>query len=129
MKVINNAVAAANTAVVAEALLAGARAGADLDALVTVMERGLGRVGDARAEAGPDARPRLHDAVQARAHAEGPAPLPARRQRRPGVRMELVEETAEILAEADERGLGEQDFAALLEVVEERAGARLEPRR
>ena len=41
---------------------------------------------------------------------------------------EMVETTEGILAEADERGLGEQDFAALLEVVEERAGARLEPR-
>ena len=43
MKVINNAVAAANTAVVAEALLAGARAGADLDALVEVMGAGRAR--------------------------------------------------------------------------------------
>ena len=42
VKVINNAVAAANTAVVAEALLAGRLAGADLDALVTVMQAGSG---------------------------------------------------------------------------------------
>ena len=37
VKVINNAVAAANAAVVAEALLVGKLAGADLDALVKVM--------------------------------------------------------------------------------------------
>ena len=32
---------------------------------------------------------------------------------------------AEILEAADERGLGEQDFAALLYVLEERSGVRL----
>ena len=42
VKVINNAVAAANTAVAAEALLAGELAGADLDALVTVIRAGSG---------------------------------------------------------------------------------------
>ena len=42
VKVINNAVAAANTAVVAEALLLGKRVGIDLDALVTVMRAGSG---------------------------------------------------------------------------------------
>ena len=45
-----------------------------------------------------------------------------------GVSTEMIEATEGILADAGERGLGEQDFAALLEVVEERAGARLEPR-
>ena len=39
--------------------------------------------------------------------------------------MELVEDTAALLAEAERKGLGERDFAALLEVVEERSGARL----
>ena len=42
-----------------------------------------------------------------------------------GAGMELVEDTAKILDEADARGLGEQDFAALLEVVEARSDARL----
>ena len=42
VKVINNAVAAANTAVVAEALLRGQAGGRDLDALVTVMKAGSG---------------------------------------------------------------------------------------
>ena len=42
VKLINNAVAAANTAVVAEALLLGKRSGVDLDKLVTVMKAGSG---------------------------------------------------------------------------------------
>jgi hypothetical protein len=36
-----------------------------------------------------------------------------------------VEETAALLEEAERKGLGERDFAALLEAVEDRAGARL----
>src|SRR5437868_4617861 len=42
VKVINNAVAATNAAVVGEALLVGARAGVDLDALIEVMGAGSG---------------------------------------------------------------------------------------
>ena len=42
VKLINNAVAAINTAVVGEALLLGKRAGLDLDALVEVMSAGSG---------------------------------------------------------------------------------------
>ena len=44
-----------------------------------------------------------------------------------GVRMELVRGDRRHPRRGGRRGLGEQDFAALLEVVEERAGARLEP--
>ena len=58
VKVINNAVAAANTAVVAEALLAGKLAGADLDALVTVMRAGSGASAMLELKAGPM---RAHD--------------------------------------------------------------------
>ena len=100
VKLINNAVAAANTAVVAEALLAGERAGVDLDALVQRDERGLGRVGDARAEAGPM---RAHDytTLFKLEHMLKDLRLCLEEAEAAGVRMELVAETAEILAEAD----------------------------
>ena len=101
VKVINNAVAAANAAVVAEALLAGSRAARPRRAR-DGDEGGLRRVGDAGAEGGADARPRLGHAVQARAHAEGPAPLP-RGGRGGGSQDGARRETAEILAAA-ERG-------------------------
>ena len=39
--------------------------------------------------------------------------------------MEFLEPVERILAEAVDRGLGEADFAALLEVLEQRAGTRL----
>ena len=93
--------------------MAGKLAGADLDALVTGDAGRLGRLGDARAEGGADARSRLEHALQARAHAEGRAPLPRRRPRRWAPRWGWSRTTARLLAEAERRGLGERDFAAL----------------
>jgi 3-hydroxyisobutyrate dehydrogenase len=126
VKVINNTVGAINTAVAAEALLVGKQAGLDLDALVTVMRGGSGGsvMLDLKAE------PMLsHDYTtlfklahmlkdvrlcREAAKAVGGGPL-----------MEFLEPVERILAEADEQGLGEADFAALLEVLEQRAGTRL----
>ena len=127
VKVINNAVAAANTAVAAEALLAGARAGADLDALVTVIGAGSGASAMLELKQGPM---RAHDytTLFKLEHMLKDLRLCLAEARAAGVRTEMIEATEAILAAANERGLGEQDFAALLEVVEERAGARLEPR-
>jgi 3-hydroxyisobutyrate dehydrogenase len=124
VKVINNAVAAANTAVVAEALLAGKQAGADLDALVTVMKAGSGASAMLELKEGPM---RAHDyaTLFKLEHMLKDLRLCLEQAEAVGVTMELVGETAEILAEAEQRGLGEQDFAALLEAVQERAGARL----
>jgi 3-hydroxyisobutyrate dehydrogenase len=127
VKVINNAVAAANTAVVAEALIGGARAGADLDALVAVIHAGSG----ASAMLDLKQRPmRSHDftTLFKLEHMLKDLRLCLEEVRAAGVSTEMIEATEGILADAGERGLGEQDFAALLEVVEERAGARLEPR-
>ncbi len=124
VKVINNAVAAANTAVAAEALLAGKRAGADLDSLVKVIGAGSGASAMMELKAGPM---RAHDwsTLFKLEHMLKDLRLCLQEAEAVGVRMELVEDTVEILAEAEKRGLGERDFAALLEVVEERSGARL----
>ena len=124
VKVINNAVAAANTAVVAEALVAGKLAGADLDALVTVMESGSGGSATLQLKAGPM---RDHDwtTLFKLEHMLKDLRLCLEEAKAVGADMELVQDTAELLAEAERKGLGERDFAALLEVVEERSGARL----
>jgi 3-hydroxyisobutyrate dehydrogenase-like beta-hydroxyacid dehydrogenase len=124
VKVINNAVAAANTAVVAEGLLAGKLAGADLDALVTVMRAGSGASSMLELKAGPM---RAHDwsTLFKLEHMLKDLRLCLEEAEAVGARMELVEDTAVLLAEAERKGLGERDFAALLEVVEERSGARL----
>ena len=76
LKLINNSLGAANAAALAEALLLADATGVDLDALVRGGPARLGRLGAAAAEVGADARARLHDAVQDRAHAQGRAPVP-----------------------------------------------------
>ena len=126
VKVINNAVAAANTAVVAEALLAGARAGADLDALVQVMRAGSGASAMLDLKHGP-MRARDYTTLFKLEHMLKDLRLCLEEARAAGVRTEMIEATEAVLAEANERALGDKDFAALLEIVEERAGARLEP--
>jgi 3-hydroxyisobutyrate dehydrogenase-like beta-hydroxyacid dehydrogenase len=126
VKVINNAVAAANTAVVAEALLAGARAGADLDALVQVMQAGSGASAMLDLKHAP-MRTRDYTTLFKLEHMLKDLRLCLDEARAAGVRTEMIEATEAVLAEANERALGDRDFAALLEIVEERAGARLEP--
>ena len=128
IKVINNAVAAANTSTLAQALLVGKATGVDLDALVKVMGAGSGGSAMLALKAGPM---RAHDytTLFKLEHMLKDLRLCLQAAEAARVRMELVEDTADIVAAADARGLGEQDFAALLEAVEERAGARLEPRR
>ena len=126
VKVINNAVAAANTAVVAEALLAGARAGADLDALVQVMRAGSGASAMLDLKHGP-MRARDYTTLFKLEHMLKDLRLCLEEARAAGVRTEMIEATEAILADANQRALGDRDFAALLEIVEERAGARLEP--
>jgi hypothetical protein len=69
VKLIGNAVAADNAAVVGQALLAGSP---DRRRSRRTHDRGgrrLGRLDDAGAEAPADARARLHDSVEARAPA------------------------------------------------------------
>jgi 3-hydroxyisobutyrate dehydrogenase-like beta-hydroxyacid dehydrogenase len=126
VKVINNAVAAANTAVVAEALLAGARAGADLDALVQVMRAGSGASAMLDLKHRP-MRARDYTTLFKLEHMLKDLRLCLEEARAAGVRTEMIEATEAILADANQRALGDKDFAALLEIVEERAGARLEP--
>jgi 3-hydroxyisobutyrate dehydrogenase-like beta-hydroxyacid dehydrogenase len=124
VKVINNAVAAANTALVAEALVAGKLAGADLDALVTVMQAGSGASAMLELKAGPM---RSHDwsTLFKLEHMLKDLRLCIEEASAAGADVDLIERTAALLAEAERNGLGERDFAALLEVVEQRSGARL----
>ena len=76
VKLINNAVAAANAHTLAQALVVGRATGIDLDALAQVMGAGSGGSAMLGPQGGPDARARLRHPVQARAHAQGRAPVP-----------------------------------------------------
>ena len=124
VKVVNNAVAAANTVLVAEALVTGSRAGVDLDGLVTVMQAGSGASAMLDLKAGPM---RAHDwsTLFKLEHMLKDVRLCIEEASAAGVDVELIDRTAEVLEAAARKGLGERDFAAVLEVVEERSGARI----
>ncbi len=124
IKLLNNAVAATNAATLAQALVVGARAGVDLDALIEVMSNGAA----ASAMLELKARPmRDHDyttlfkldqmlkdlrlCIEEGQAAGSPFPYAAL--------------TRELLTAATGMGFGEDDFAALLEPVERAAGTRL----
>ena len=106
-----------------------ARAGADLDALVTVIRAGSGASAMLELKAGPM---RAHDwsTLFKLEHMLKDLRL-CLEEARGGGRQHGVDRGRPRASSPrpSERGLGERDFAALLEVVEERSGARLEPRR
>ena len=121
IKLINNSVAAVNALTVAEALLVGAEAGVDLDALVTVMAAGSGAS-------------TMLELKQAAMRAHDYAPLFKLDHMLKDVRLCLAAAgvpfagaaaAEEALAEAAALGHGGDDFAALLAAVERRAGRTL----
>jgi 3-hydroxyisobutyrate dehydrogenase-like beta-hydroxyacid dehydrogenase len=124
VKVINNAVAAANTLVLAEALVVGRAAGADLDALVTVMAAGSG--GSAMLDLKADPL-RRHDytTLFKAAHMLKDVDLCLDEARAAGAPFPAADLARDALDGAVARDLGDADFAALLEAVEAAAGTRL----
>jgi 3-hydroxyisobutyrate dehydrogenase-like beta-hydroxyacid dehydrogenase len=124
VKVINNAVAASNAAVLAEALLVGARAGADLDALTSVMAAGSGGSTMLTLKAEPMRR---HDytTLFKLEHMLKDVRLCLEEAEAVGAPFQFAAQTKEILSAANGRGYGEADFAALIEVLEAAADVRL----
>jgi 3-hydroxyisobutyrate dehydrogenase-like beta-hydroxyacid dehydrogenase len=124
VKLINNAVAAVNAAVVGQALLVGRGTGVDLDALVEVMEAGSG----ASAMLELKSRPmREHDytTLFKLEHMLKDVRLCLEEGQAAGVPFPFAALAREILTAGRGRGLGDHDFAALIEVLEGEAGRRL----
>jgi 3-hydroxyisobutyrate dehydrogenase-like beta-hydroxyacid dehydrogenase len=125
VKLLNNTAAAVNALGVAEALVAGRAAGVDTDALRQVMAAGSGGSAMLELKAGPmlehDFDPlfklghMLKDVRHCLAEAE-----------RLGARMDLGRAAESTYAEAARKGLAEQDFAAVVAVVEAASGRRLD---
>ena len=119
VKVISNAVAATNRATLAQALVVGQGAGVDLEALVQV----IGAGGSANSTmVGLKAEPMLeHDYTtlfRLEHMLKDVAALPGRERRPRASRSRPPPLARELYAAAMGRGLAEQDFAAVLEVVE-----------
>jgi 3-hydroxyisobutyrate dehydrogenase-like beta-hydroxyacid dehydrogenase len=124
VKLLNNAVAAANATVLGEALVVGARAGVDLDALVAVMGAGSGGSAMLALKSGPM---RGHDytTLFKLEHMLKDVRLCLEEGQALGVGFPSAAHAREVLSTAMGRDLGDADFAALIEVLEGAANVRL----
>ena len=124
VKLVNNAVAAANAVTLGQALIAGKATGADLDALLSVM--GAGSAGSVMLDlkSGPM---RTHDyaTLFKTEHMLKDVRLCLEETEAAGVPFPAAADAREILAAAVGRGHGQDDFAAVIEALEGLAGVRL----
>jgi len=117
VKLINNTLAAVNAEAVAEALVLARRAGLDTEALLTVVGAGSGNSTMLDLKARPmlerDLDPlfKLEHMLKDVRHCLAEA-------RALGVEAPLAERAAELYSEADDRGLGGRDFAAVIDVTQ-----------
>jgi 3-hydroxyisobutyrate dehydrogenase-like beta-hydroxyacid dehydrogenase len=126
VKLINNAVAAANAATVGEALIVGRRTGVDLDALVEVMAKGSGGSAMLDLKAGPM---RAHDytTLFKLEHMLKDVRLCLEEGQAAAVPFAAAARARDVLVAALARGHGDDDFAALIEALEGFAGAEIGP--
>ncbi len=124
VKVINNAVAAANASVLGQALLVAAKADVDLDALIAVMGSGSGGSAMLNLKAGP-MREHDYSTLFKLEHMLKDVRLCLEEGQALGVPFPAAAEVGEVLTAGVGRGLGDEDFAALIEVLEGLAGSRL----
>jgi 3-hydroxyisobutyrate dehydrogenase len=124
VKVLSNAVSAVNCATLAQALVVGRRAGVDLSALLEVM--GAGSANSTMLQL--KGRPMLeHDFAPLfkLEHMLKDVLLCLQEARAAGAGFLFAALAGELYAAGAGRGLGEQDFAAVLEVVEDLSNTRL----
>lgn len=124
LKVVNNAMAAANTATLAQGLLVADALGVDLDAFERVVASGSGGSAVLTLKAGPM---REHDfsTLFKAEHMLKDVRLCIEEAQRAGVPFPAATAVRDLLVATCGRGLGDADFAALLEAVEGFAGRRL----
>ena len=124
VKVLSNAVSAVNCATLAQALVVGRRAGVDLGALLKVM--GAGSANSTMLEL--KGEPMLaHDFTPLfkLEHMLKDVVLCLQDARAAGAAFPFAALAGELYAAGAGRGLGEQDFAAVLEVIEDLSDTRL----
>jgi 3-hydroxyisobutyrate dehydrogenase-like beta-hydroxyacid dehydrogenase len=124
VKVLSNAVSAVNCATLAQALVAGRRAGVDLEALLKVMAGGSANSQMLQLKGEPML---AHDFTPLFKldHMLKDVLLCLEDARAAGAGFPFAALAGELYAAAAGRGLGEQDFAAVLEVIEDLSDSRL----
>lgn len=124
VKLINNALAAANAVAVGEALLLGAAAGVDLDALQRVVGAGSGASAMLDLKAGIMRRHEF-DPLFKLDHMLKDLRLCVAEAETVDVGSPFARRAQNVLAGASKRGLGDRDFAALVCELEDEAGFSL----
>jgi 3-hydroxyisobutyrate dehydrogenase-like beta-hydroxyacid dehydrogenase len=124
VKVINNAVAAVNATTLAQALLLGSQTGADLGALLKVMGAGSGGSTMLDLKGQPM---REHDftTLFKLDHMLKDVRLCLQAAADAGADFRFAAEAEQVLARASQSGLGDLDFAALIEPLESDAGRKI----
>jgi 3-hydroxyisobutyrate dehydrogenase-like beta-hydroxyacid dehydrogenase len=125
VKLINNAVAAANAATVGEALLVGHATGVDLDALEQIMGSGSGGSAMLELKAGPM---RAHDytTLFKLEHMLKDVRLCLEEAQAANVPFGAASRTRDVLVAAMAHGRADDDFAALVEALEAFSGTHLD---
>jgi 3-hydroxyisobutyrate dehydrogenase-like beta-hydroxyacid dehydrogenase len=125
VKLINNAVAATNAAVLGQALVVGAKTGVDLDALIAVMGAGSGASAMLDLKASPMRR---HDyaTLFKTEHMLKDLLLCLEEAQAVGSPFPMAALTRDIFSAAVELGHADDDFAAIIDVIEREAGIRLD---
>jgi 3-hydroxyisobutyrate dehydrogenase-like beta-hydroxyacid dehydrogenase len=124
LKLINNALGAANAAAVAEALLLADATGVDLDALVAITQSGSGASAQMQMKSGPM---RAHDytTLFKTEHLLKDVRLCLEEAQTAGVPFPAAAHARDLLAATIGRGHGAEDYAAMIEAAEGLAGRRL----
>jgi 3-hydroxyisobutyrate dehydrogenase-like beta-hydroxyacid dehydrogenase len=124
VKLVNNAVAAVNAVTLAQALIAGAATGVDLDALQQVMAAGSGGSAMLDLKAGPM---RAHDfsTLFKLEHMLKDVRLCLEETQAAGVPFGAAAAARDLYAAGMGRGLADADFASVVVVLEDLAGRRL----
>jgi 3-hydroxyisobutyrate dehydrogenase-like beta-hydroxyacid dehydrogenase len=124
VKVISNSVSAINCAALAQALVVGRRADVDLEALLEVMGSGSANSTMLQLKGKPMLEHDFSPLFKLE-HMLKDVRLCLDETRAAGTGFPFAAAAGELYAMGVGRGLGEQDFAAVLEVIEGMAGARL----
>ncbi|WP_445149365.1 NAD(P)-dependent oxidoreductase [Baekduia sp. Peel2402] len=125
IKLINNAVAAANAATLAQALVMGAGTGVDLEALTQVLSAGSGNSTMVGLKAEP-MRQHNYATLFKTAHMLKDVRLCIEEAQRAGIPFPAANSARDALTAAVGRGFADQDFASIVEAYEGLAGLRID---
>jgi 3-hydroxyisobutyrate dehydrogenase-like beta-hydroxyacid dehydrogenase len=124
IKLINNAVAAANAATLAQALVMGAGTGVDLEALTSILAAGSGNSTMVGLKAEP-MRQHSYATLFKTEHMLKDVRLCLEEAQAAGIPFPAANAARDALVAAVGRGYGDQDFAAIIEAYEGLAGLRI----